>query len=104
MANLLSLRPATAILGQERRRCQQNAGGGFDPLRGPSVACSTKRKDISGKQIKSRQQIIQDDRFQETDPVSKGALLRRAHQNLLAQSAVLIPPVGTAQERLCPLY
>jgi hypothetical protein len=29
---------------------------------------------------------------------------RRAHQSLSAQSAVLILPVGTAQERLCPPY
>src|SRR5262245_22984650 len=41
MGHLLSLRPATAALGQERRRCQCSAGGGFNPLRGPSVACST---------------------------------------------------------------
>src|SRR5215813_3233507 len=41
MEHLLSLRPATAALGQERRRCQLGTGGGFNPLRGPSVACST---------------------------------------------------------------
>src|SRR5262249_30710818 len=41
MEHLLSLRPATAALGQERRRCQLDMGGGVNPLRGPSVACST---------------------------------------------------------------
>src|SRR5580765_3545473 len=53
MANLLSLRPATAILGQERRRCQRNAGGGFDPSRGPSVACSTGQEAIARRNGKS---------------------------------------------------
>ena len=48
--NLLSLRPATAILGQERRKSQLSAGGGFDPLRGPSVACSTDSQVSSEKE------------------------------------------------------
>jgi hypothetical protein len=61
--NLLSLRPATAILGQERRRCQRTAGGGFNPLRGPSVACSTNRKIISGKSAKSSATKIQSQAF-----------------------------------------
>ena len=38
MGHLLSLRPATAALGPERRRCQRSAEGGLDPLRGPLVA------------------------------------------------------------------
>jgi len=43
----------TAILGQERRICQRRAGGGFNPLRGPSVACSTNRENNFGKRAKS---------------------------------------------------
>jgi hypothetical protein len=56
-------------------------------------------------EAKSCVKITLDDRFQETDPQGgQRRSLRRAHQNLSAQSAVLILPVGAAQVRLCPPY
>src|SRR5947208_17006629 len=78
--NLLSLRPATAILGQERRRCQRSAGGGFNPLRGPSVACSTNRKNISGKSAKSSATLHESGCFIIPNPFDVGSA--RALANL----------------------